>query len=189
KFQMSLEKVRDTRFNPPFPTMNIGGSILIGRVRRGEKMKFSDKVAKNIIPRGFVIEGDIRPVPGQDPQDLINIIRSNIKNRVAGIKTTVADEEIKTKVGCPTNKSPSYPMETPRNSAVVSLAEEVSGYPAETAAFNTEGNAFNKAGCEAIIWGPSDILQAHSDDEYVLAEFFNKETIEKYMLLLRRICT
>ncbi len=187
QFKMSLEKVSDSRFNPPFPTMNIGGNILIGRVRKDDKMSGPDKVAKNIIPRGFMIEGDIRLVPGQDPLDIIEILESNINNRIKNIKTTVPDEEFYVKVGY--RNSPSYPMETSRESLIVRATEDISGNPAETVAFNTEGNVFNKIGSETVIWGPTNILQAHSDNEYVLAELFKDETVEKYIRLIKRMCT
>ncbi len=185
KFRKSLEKVTDIRFNPAFPTMNIGGDVHIGRERNNEKHKVSDKVAKNIIPRGFKVECDIRPVPGQDPHDLIDIIRSNIEERINGIRPTVSNEKFYIYVG--PRKRPSFPMETQRESLIVRASEELSGYPAETVSFNTEGNIFNTTGSETVIWGPSDIRQAHMDNEYVLAELFKEETVEKYIRLIRRI--
>lgn len=186
QFRRSLEKVTDSRFKPAFPTMNIGGNILIGRITKDEKLEKPDKVAKNIIPRGFMIEGDIRPIPGQDPEDLIKILRSNIEERIRGIKTTVPDEKFYIRVGY--RNSPSYPMETSKDSVIVKVAEEISGLRTGTESFNTEGNVFNVAGSETVIWGPSNIKQAHKDNEFVLAELFKEETVEKYIRLIRRIC-
>lgn len=186
KFRKSLEKVIDPRFNPAFPTMNIGGNIHIGRERNNEKLEVPDKVAKNIIPRGFKIECDIRPVPGQIPQDLIDIIRFNIEKEINGIQTTASNEKFYVYVG--PRKSPSFPMETSKESLIVRATEDLSGCQAETVSFNTEGNIFNNTGSETVIWGPPDIRQAHTDNEYVLAKLFREETIEKYIQLIRRIC-
>jgi acetylornithine deacetylase len=146
-----------------------------------------DKVAKNIIPRGFTIECDIRPLPDQDPADLIDIIRSNIEDRINKIKTTVPDEKFYVHVG--PKRAFAYPMETSRDSFIIKAVEEIAGHPAETVSFNTEGSIFNKAGSETVIWGPTDIRQAHTDNEYVFAELFKEETIEKYIRLIRRVCS
>lgn len=200
KFRENLENVPDPRFKPPFATMNIGGDIHIGRIIKKKKEKkdsadeddyeyILDKVAKNIIPRGFRVYSDIRPLPGQVPNDLVEILESNIKERINGIKTAVSNEEFYIKVGCPTGISVSHPMETSKDSLLLKSIEEISGFQAGTAAYNTEGGIFNRAGSESIIWGPTNILQAHKDNEYVLAELFKEETVEKYIQLIRRMCT
>lgn len=198
KFRLSLEKVEDHRFDPPFPTMNIGGNIVIGRIKVKENKKTVDgdssrklieidKVAKNIIPRGFTIEGDVRVVPGQEPVDIMSIMRANIEERIRNIETTVENEKWEVKVDFMTY--PSAPMITPKDSLLVRLIEDLAGQPAETSPYNTEGSAFNSSGGESVIWGPADIKQAHKDNEYVLAELFKEETVEKYIRLIRRMCT
>lgn len=200
KFRERLEKVHDFRFKPPFATMNVGGDILMGRIIKKKKEKkdsasednyeyIPDKFAKNIIPRGFRIYSDIRPLPGQDPRDLVEIIESNIKERISSIKTTVTNEKFYVKVGCPKGISVSHPMATSKDSLLLKTIEEISGFPVGTAAYNTEGGIFNRAGSESVVWGPSNILQAHKDNEYVLAELFKEETVEKYIQLIRRMCT
>lgn len=185
KFKSHLEDVMDPRFSPAYPTMNIGGNIRIGREQKDVKTN-PDKVAKNIIPRGFIIECDIRPLPGQDPADLIDIIKSNVEDRIRNIKTAVPDEKFYVHVGA--KRAFTYPMETSKDSLIIKAVEEIAGHPAETVPFNTEGNIFNKAGSETVIWGPTDIQQAHGDNEYVHAELFKEETIEKYIRLIRRVC-
>jgi acetylornithine deacetylase/succinyl-diaminopimelate desuccinylase-like protein len=165
--------------------MNIGGNILVGRTWQDNKgLKVVDKVANNIIPRGFLIESDIRIVPGQDPLDIINIITSNIDERIKTIKPTVSNESFDLKV----KHRKSYPMETAKESSIVMAIEDIMNCPAITAAFNTEGSIFNDIGSETVIWGPSDINQAHKDNEYVLAELFKDETVEKYIRLIKRMC-
>lgn len=215
KFRLSLEAIEDRRFDPPYPSMNVGGNIIIGRTRTKDKKKADeteedvknsaknklikaghekkigkeveiDKVAKNIIPRGFTVYSDIRILPGQDPKDILSIVEANIKERVNNIETSVLDEEWDIKVKFLTK--PSVPMVTSRDSLIVRAIEEVTGKSAITSSYNTEGGVFNLAGSETVIWGPADIFQAHRDNEYVLAEMFNEKILEKYIQLIRRIC-
>jgi acetylornithine deacetylase len=201
KFKERIEQISDPRFDPDYPTMNIGGNIIIGRRPKPEKegkveagsekeekvqKLILDKFSKNIIPRGYTIESDIRFVPGQDPEELIHILKVNITDRIARIKTTVLNEDFRVTVRG--KRRAGYPMETPRTSRIVTLAEEISGSAAGTTPYNTEGHIFNKAGSQTLIWGPTDIGQAHNDNEYVPAELFDEKTIQPYVRLIRAMC-
>jgi acetylornithine deacetylase len=185
RIKTHLEGILDPRFRPPCATMNIGGDLRIGRARRGGNT-VPDKVAKNIIPRGFTIECDIRPLPEQDPADLIDIIRSNIEARIRGIRPTVPNESFTVSVGAKTAFT--HPMLTPPESPIVRLAEEVSGNPAGTVPFNTEGHIFNRSGSETVVFGPTDIRQAHADNEHVRAELLEEASVDTYVRLIRRAC-
>ena len=185
RFKVELERVRDSRFQPDYPTMNIGGRIIIGR--QPDKGGNPDKVGKNIIPRCYTIECDIRPVPGQDPHDLIDILKGNIVERLRSIRTVVLDEKLKITVKA--KRAPTYPMETPRGSRVVVLAKEISGLEPKTVSFNTEGYIFNRTGARTVIWGPTDILQAHTENECVPAELFDeRKTVDPYVRMIRTMC-
>ncbi len=48
------------------------------------------------------------------------------------------------------------------------LAEELGLPPGEAVDFWTEASLFSEAGCAAVVFGPGDIAQAHTADEWVL---------------------
>ncbi len=50
------------------------------------------------------------------------------------------------------------------------LARELGLPPGEAVDFWTEASLFSEAGCAAIVFGPGDIAQAHTADEWVLLE-------------------
>jgi len=217
KFKARLEDVHDDRFDPDYPTMNIGGVIVNGRrivkkeqaaqekkqqkkeqdsgdeseqsnseKEEREEDREREQAAKNTIPRGYSIEGDIRPVPDQDLSDLIHILRYNIKERISQIKATGLGEKLHVEVKW--KRAPTKPVVLTRNSPMVALIEEISGQDPGTIPFNTEREVFGKTGSEAIVWGPTDIGQAHADNEYVVAELFREETVEQYVRLIRAMC-
>jgi len=58
-------------------------------------------------------------------------------------------------------------MLTDVNAEVVKLAEKLSGNPAGTVTFGTEGPYLNSMGMNTVIIGPGNIDQAHQANEYV----------------------
>ena len=101
---------------------------------------------------------DIRLLPGMDPL----VIRKTINQRLAVIaeqtKTTIKLEPLITSVP---------PFEQPAHSALVRLAEKLTGHPAESTAFATEGPFLQQLKMETIVLGPGHIEQAHQPDEYM----------------------
>lgn len=75
----SLEQIRDPRFAVPFPTLNVGV------IRSG------DGAAKNVIAKEVLIELDIRPLPGQDVNEIIEAVRRHVAHDgdVNGIEVEV----------------------------------------------------------------------------------------------------
>ncbi|MEM7280275.1 MAG: acetylornithine deacetylase [Pseudomonadota bacterium] len=58
-------------------------------------------------------------------------------------------------------------MHTPANSAIVRCCERLTGHPASSVDFATDGPLFRALGMETVIMGPGDIDLAHQPNEYV----------------------
>ena len=59
------------------------------------------------------------------------------------------------------------PMQTPKNSEIITLSEELTNHASESVAFGTEGPFYNDMGIETVILGPGDIDVAHQPNEYL----------------------
>jgi len=78
-------------------------------------------------------------------------------------------------------------METPSGADIVKAAEALTGHPAGSVAFGTEGPYFRQLGMEALILGPGDIDQAHQPDEYLALERI-EPMVKMIRSLVRRFC-
>ncbi|MDD2707490.1 MAG: M20/M25/M40 family metallo-hydrolase [Verrucomicrobiae bacterium] len=183
-FRKRLEQIEDARFEFPHPSMNIGGELAIGRSRGGKQVP--DKVAKNIIPLGFTMSIELRPLPGQDLLDLQKLIAEEVKGVVAHIRPQGPNERIEVKVEFV--RAPTLPMETNRDSPIVQAVARISGKSPAAVSFNTEGGLFNRSGSDAVVWGPAAIAQAHTDNEFVPASCLSEAAVAKYSALVREFC-
>lgn len=167
-FKKKLEATKDARFAVPYPTMNIGTVQTPGS-------------AKNIVPSYCRIELDIRPIPGQDPEELFSILRNYVENGIfemTGIKVRVRYA-----------RKASPPMETPTESPFTRAVMRIEGKQPQAVSYNTEGGIFNAEGFQSIIWGPGSIREAHKPDEFVEAKYFDPSVVDRYSALIRHMCT
>ncbi|MCL5050205.1 MAG: M20/M25/M40 family metallo-hydrolase, partial [Firmicutes bacterium] len=75
----------------------------------------------------------------------------------------------------------------PSDSAIVKLAEELTGHSATPANYCTEAPFVQDLGCETIIMGPGSINQAHQPDEFItLAEIAPSQ--QQLNQIIRRVC-
>jgi acetylornithine deacetylase len=179
-----LETICDERFKPfyPYPSMNIGGEFSIGR---NDKEK--TKQSKNIIPLGFYMSCEIRPLSGQDTNSLRALVRRVLNEALSNIKCQKPNESIELKVDFV--RAPTLPMETPIASPIIKASSEISGKNPEAVVFNTEGGIFNRGGSETVIWGPSDISQAHVNNESVPQKILDDPFyVDQYLKLIRQFC-
>lgn len=168
EFKRRLESIVDARFNPPFPTMNIGV------ITTGEG------AAKNIIPDYCRLEFDIRPIPGQDIEEMFTVLTQTISHCIDDIDGIQASMRY--------NRAPTVAMETAKNAPVVQLTEQLSGREAQSVCFNTEGGVFNASGSQSVIWGPASISQAHKPNEFAHIRWFQQKIVDTYIELIRRMC-
>lgn len=139
-----LQAEQHAAFDPAFTTLNVG------LVRGG--------TAKNVIPGECRFTLEWRPIPGQDPQRLLNLLDEAIdeeKKRDPEFSCVVdaarADEGFETSPG----------------STLVSLLEELTGNAAGTVAFGTEAAQLTELGAESVVLGPGNIRVAHRTGEFV----------------------
>lgn len=138
----------------------------IGRVEGGIK-------ANMIAPNADVRFG-FRPLPSQDPEALHASFRE-----MANADALAEYEE--------TFRGPSLPSgdvarAEERRLAARDLADEL-GLPVGNAVdFWTEASLFSQAGLTALVYGPGDIAQAHTADEWV-----SLEQLQHYTATLQRI--
>ena len=139
-----LRSEEHTAFDPPFTTLNVG------LIRGG--------TAKNVIAGECRFTLEWRPIPGQAPEKLLQLLSSAIEEEkksdsglVFEVDAARADEGFETSPG----------------SRLVKLLEELSGQTAGTVAFGTEAAQLTELGAEAVVMGPGDIRVAHRTGEFV----------------------
>ena len=144
KIAKELEGEQHPAFDPAYTTLNVG------LVNGG--------TAKNVIPGVCHFTLEWRPIPGQDPRRLLNLLDQAIdaeKQRdpefVCEVDAARADEG----------------FETSPSSTLVKLLENLTGNEAGTVAFGTEAAQMTELGAEAVVLGPGNIRVAHRTGEFV----------------------
>ena len=139
-----LQNYEHSAFDPPYTTLNVG--LIQGGT------------AKNVIPGECRFTLEWRPIPGQGPDGLLDLLFAAIDeektrdpNFVCDVDAARADEG----------------FETSPDSRLVRVLEELSGRQAGTVAFGTEAAQMAELGAEAVVLGPGDIRVAHRTDEFV----------------------
>ncbi|MCR9257042.1 MAG: acetylornithine deacetylase [Alphaproteobacteria bacterium] len=139
-----------TAFDPPFTTFNVG--VIEGGA------------ANNIIPGWCRFPVEIRAVPEDDPLAIRHRIESFIRDEVEPKMKAVMPES-----GIALEERADVPPLAPGDHcAAEALIRELTGSNETLAvAFATEGGLFQRAGMDAVIFGPGDIEQAHQPDEFI----------------------
>lgn len=148
---------RNPQFQVAVPTLNLG------HIHGGDN--------PNRICGQCELHIDLRPLPGMEPDAL----RQTLTERVdKALQDTGLDHEVFRLIpGVP-------PMETPADSELVRVTEELTGHAAEAVAFGTEGPFLRQMDMDVVILGPGDIRQAHQPDEYLALD-----RIEPMLKILR----
>ncbi len=155
----------DARFHPPFTTLHVG------KVEGGQ--------AGNIIANRCSFTWDIRSIPGERAERIIDDFQAYCDAREAELKQRFPGAAIRTELFHP----PVPPLDTPPDSRAARWIEDLSGSPAtETVAFGTEAGQFSEAGIPAVICGPGSIKQAHRADEFI-----SRKQLEAAEALLLRL--
>jgi len=143
-------------------------------------------IKTNVVPDSCVLTVDIRTVPGQSNDELIEDMNGIIKE----LQKDFNGFDVELKV---LNNNP--PVETLRDSAFLQLgiktAQEVFNWASQPLGVNyyTDASTFIPAlGIPVIIFGPGDEKLAHQPDEYVeIAKYFS--AIEYYIALILNYLT
>ncbi len=139
-----LREERDETFEPPFTTVNVG--------------LISGGKAKNILPGVCRFTVEWRPIPGQSPRRVVELMESIRRELVKDEPAYEADIRVlRTDSG----------VSTRPDSEVVRLLAKETGNASATVSFGTEAPQLTALGAEAVVFGPGDIKVAHQTGEYV----------------------
>ena len=160
------ERYTSPLFEVPHPTLNLGC------IHGGDN--------PNRICGSCELEFDVRLIPGMHIDTVREEIRDRVKKVVTPLGLTVEIEGLFTGV-------PAFFAE--QNSALLKIAEELSGNAPINVAFGTEGPFLQELGMDTIIMGPGNIDQAHQPDEYMSIDMIDpcinvlRKLITKYCLV------
>ncbi len=154
----------DPQFQVPVPTLNLG------HIHGGDN--------PNRICGACELHFDLRPLPGMELETLRDILNVRLQHLLGD--THLGWEVSPLFQGVP-------PMHTPATSAIVQVAEKLTGHDSEAVAFCTEGPYLTELGMETLILGPGDIAQAHQPDEFLALDRL-KPTVELLEQLIQRFC-
>ncbi|HZR09492.1 MAG TPA: acetylornithine deacetylase [Myxococcales bacterium] len=132
----------DPEFAPPYATLNVG--------------LISGGKAKNVIPGACELTVEWRPLPSQDPKQVLRLLQGASKSlSVERIEISVATQRLDAGVV------------VPRDAEIVRFLEAESGNAPATIPFGTELPYLVRLGAEACVFGPGDIRSAHRSGEFV----------------------
>lgn len=158
------QRYRDPHFAVPYPTLNLG------HIHGGDN--------PNRICGECELHFDLRSLPGMQQDDL----RHELDQRLAAC---FADSDLQVRrIPLITGTEA---MHTATEADIVQQAEHLTGHPAESVAYCTEGPYLNRLGMQTIILGPGHIEQAHQPDEFLPMEQI-QPTIDLISQMIRRYC-
>ena len=144
-----IKKNKNKKFNPPYPTINIG--------------KIHGGIAVNIIPKECELEFEIRDTPNLNTEKTIKKIKDFLKKIEKKMKEKNKRCSIVFKM---LNNFP--PLETNEKKKIINLVlDKLKSNSVNSVSFGTEAGVFNKVGFETIVCGPGSIEQAHKPNEYI----------------------
>lgn len=151
KMNAFLNRLADYQI-PHTPHQELGGcSMSINRISGGS--------ATNIVPESCAVELDIRTLPGQSHDEIIDSLKA-ICNELHA-----ADEDFKATISIIRAVNA---LETDVNDDFIKSACEATGIgKTQTAGFTTDGPYFAKLNAPVIIFGPGDGSQCHKPNEHI----------------------
>ncbi len=144
KIAAQLKEVPVAGFMPPWTTVNVG--------------EIHGGLAKNIVAPSCRFLLEWRPVAGQDPNLVADIVRSSVARLVE------ADPSFRCELKV-LRMQDGFALD--ESSELLRSVLRASGNEAESVAFGTEAPWLNKLGAEAVVFGPGSMLSAHSPREFV----------------------
>ncbi|HVF45376.1 MAG TPA: acetylornithine deacetylase [Pyrinomonadaceae bacterium] len=151
-------------FDPPQTTLNVG--LIAGGT------------AKNVIAGECRFTLEWRPVPGQRPEHVVELVERELESLRAedegfecSLRVLRLDGGIETKPDAP----------------LVRALEELTGKSSGTISFGTEAPQLAELGADAVVFGPGDIRVAHRTGEFVPASEL-KEAVTILRGVIERFC-
>ena len=148
-------------FEPPWPSLNIG--------------LLEAGTSRNIVPDRASFTVEVRPLPGQRPEDLFDAVEAAVSAAVASVPGARP-------LGSSLQRmEANEPLGTPDDADVVRWLVEQTGRSAGSVPFYTEAAILGRQGATCCVCGPGEIAQAHRDDEWV-----GLDALEEAVVLYRR---
>ncbi len=154
-----LKRDAHASFDPPYTTVNVG--LIEGGT------------AKNVIAGECRFTLEWRPVPGQRPGLVAELVRREVED----LRREDADFDCDLRV-----TRLDGGMETAGDAPLVRALEEATARAAGTISFGTEAPQLAELGAAAVVFGPGDIRVAHRTGEFVPVSELNEA-----VLILRRV--
>ena len=165
---LAANPMRDSAFEPPFPTLSIG------KVRGG--------TASNILARQCTFMFDLRCPPGYDVDEILAPFMTAVAAAHERLQARYPEAGIKA-----TRLSNVPPLSPEAGNAAETLARALTGDNAQRAAsYTTEAGQFHTAGIPAVVCGPGSIDQAHTPNEFIAASELERG-IEIFEKLVARL--
>jgi len=148
--ELKASGMKDSRFDPPYSTVHTG--IIEGGT------------ARNIIPKVCRLNWEIRPLPGENTDLLMQRITAHCDTLKAQMRKTYDKADIIT-----VKKSNMTPVTLPAHATQqAQLVKYCAQANQEFAvSFGTEAGVFGDHGIPAIVCGPGSIEQAHKPNEFI----------------------
>jgi acetylornithine deacetylase len=145
-----LAKNQDSRFDPPFTTVQTG-IISGGR-------------ALNIVPAECAFDFEVRTLPQDDAQAIADELDAYAQAElVPRMQAIAADSAIRF---YPISGYPGL-LTAAESAAAQLIAHLTQSNDFSTVAFGTEGGLFHQAGIPSVICGPGSMAQGHKPDEFI----------------------
>lgn len=148
--QLQQSGMKDSRFDPSYSTLHVG--IMEGGT------------ARNIIPKECYIHWEIRPLPGDDVQAIIQRIDAHCRMLEAEMRNIHPEAAIVSK---PMSRMAGVTLPAHASAACHRVKHYAITNEEHAVSFGTEAGVFNEHGIPSIICGPGSIEQAHKPNEFI----------------------
>lgn len=159
--QLQAPALHDTRFDPPFSTVQTG--------------LISGGKALNIVPADCRFDFEVRALPTHDPQDVARQLEHYALKHVlprmqaVDVGSSIHFRELSAYPGLATDAR----SEAARLIATLCDCDEFT-----TVAFGTEGGLFDAIGVPTVVCGPGSMDQGHKPDEFIsIAQLHGCDTL------------
>lgn len=153
----------DSDFSPAYSTISVG--------------TITGGTARNVIPDYCGFEWEIRSLPGEEPNDTLRELEEYGRSLLmpGGLETGASIH---------TTIRSSYPAlePAPRSKALEWVRKAGCTAQPEAVNFGTEAGLYQQAGIPAVVWGPGNIEQAHTNDEFIM-----KKQLTAFLAHLRNL--
>ncbi|MGC9313314.1 MAG: M20/M25/M40 family metallo-hydrolase [Sediminispirochaetaceae bacterium] len=155
----------DSDFSPAYSTISVG--------------TITGGTARNVIPDYCGFEWEIRSLPGENPNDTLTELEEYGRSALMPFRNGR-----RTGTGIHTTIRSSYPAlePDPRSKALEWVRKAGCTAAPAVVNFGTEAGLYQQAGIPAVVWGPGNIKQAHTNDEFIM-----KNQLTAFLAYLRNL--